>query len=43
MALEDMWEALQLLKQENNNMCQVLEQLQIGILPIPQNSKSALN
>jgi hypothetical protein len=37
MAMEDMWRALHVLQQENNNMRQAFERLQVGVLPASQN------
>ena len=43
MAMEDMWRALQVLQQKNNNMRQAFEQLQVGARPTPQNPEVAIN
>ena len=43
MAVEDMWRALHMLQEENNNMRQALEQLRVGARPAPQNPETAIN
>ena len=43
MAMEDMWQVLQVLQQENNNMRQAFEQLQVGARLAPQNLEAAVN
>jgi hypothetical protein len=43
MVMEDMWRELHVPQQENNNLCQIFEQLQVGAPLVPQNSKDASN
>jgi hypothetical protein len=43
MAMEDMWRALYVPQQENNNMHQAFEKLQGGAPPAPQNPGGAIN
>ena len=43
MAMENMWRALQILQQENNNIRQAFEQLQVEACPTPQNLETAVN
>ena len=38
-----MWQTLQVLQQENNNMRQAFERLQVGAPPIPQNLGGIVN
>jgi hypothetical protein len=43
MEMEDMWQALHVLQQENNNMRLVFERLQVGVPSVPQNFGGAVN
>jgi hypothetical protein len=43
MAMEDMWQALHVLQQENNNMRQAFEHFQIGAPLATQNPRGTVN